>query len=275
MSNWNGTAYHLSEADVSSAFNAICSSELVQLRKEHCARLAMETRIEIRDGLSVNAFASRMSDDEIKAQIPKDPEKAKGFIPHKYRIVILQGMLDWLSALAVVVAVLDRTGSTRKARGMLKWMRKAATMGCVGSDLLLRMWDKFHLEEDSVQEEVSRMYAKTILMAVMAHECGHICLGHLYYQGQGMHCSINRNDERQADSWASAVLQSCCLGAQGAVAGVMMVIGLTWAHKISEEELRFSTHPMHMERLEHMFQTFDAMFTVSHITKKQLLEIVP
>ena len=90
-----------------------------------------------------------------------------------------------------------------------------------------------------------------------------------------MHCSISRNDERQADSWASAVLQSCCLGAQGAVAGVMMVIGLTWAHKISEEELRFSTHPMHMERLEHMFQTFDAMFTVSHITKKQLLELVP
>ena len=73
MSNWNGTAYHLSEADVSSAFNAICSSELVQLRREHCARLTLETRVEIRDGLSVNAFASRMSDDEIKKQIPKIP----------------------------------------------------------------------------------------------------------------------------------------------------------------------------------------------------------
>lgn len=275
MSNWNGTAYHLSEADVSSAFNAICSSELVQLRKEHCARLTLETRIEIRDGLSVNAFASRLNDNEIKAQIPKDPEKTKGFIPQKYRIVILQGMLDWINALAVVVAILDRTGSARKARAMLKWLRKAAIMGCVGSDLLLRMWDKFHLEEDSVQEEVARMYAKTILMAVMAHECGHICLGHLPYYGQDMHCSISRNDERQADSWASAVLQSCCLGAQGAVAAVMMIIGLTWAHKISEEELRFSTHPMHMERLEHMIQTFDAMFTVSHITKKQLLELVP
>lgn len=275
MSNWNGTAYHLSEADVSSAFNAICSSELVQLRTEHCARLAMETRIEIRDGLSVNAFAFRLSADEIKAQIPKEPERAKGFIPQKYRIAILQGMLDWISALAVVVTILDRTGSARKARAMLKWMRNAATMGCVGSDLLLRMWDKFHLEEDSVQEEVARMYAKTILIAVMAHECGHICLGHLPCHGQDMHCSIRRNDERQADSWASAVLQSCCLGAQGAVAAVMMVIGLTWAHKISEEELRFSTHPMHMERLDHMIRTFDAMFTVSHITKKKLLELVP
>ena len=275
MSNWNGTAYHLSEADVESAFNAICSAEIVRLRREHLARLTMETRVEIRDGLSVNAFASKLSADEIKQQIPKEPEKAKGFIPQKYRVAILQGMLDWISALAVVVAILDRTGSARKARGMLKWMRNAATQGCVGSDLLLRMWDKFHLDEDSVQEEVARMYAKTILMAVMAHECGHICLGHLYSEGRDMHCSINRNDERQADSWASAVMQSCCLGAQGAVAAVMMVIGLTWAHKISEEELRFSTHPMHMERLEHMIQTFDAMFTVSHITKKQLLELVP
>lgn len=275
MSNWNGTAYHLSETDVSSAFNAICSSELVQLRTEHCARLTLETRVEIRDGLSVNAFAARLDDDEIKEQIPKDPEKAKGFIPQKYRVAILQGMLDWISALAVVIAILDRTGSTRKARAMLKWMRSAATVGCVGSDLLLRMWNKFRLEDDSVQEEVARMYAKTILMVVMAHECGHICLGHLPYHGQDMHCSISRNDERQADSWASAVLQSCCLGAQGAVAAVMTIIGLAWAHKISEEELRFSTHPMQMERLEHMIQTFDAMFTVSHITKKQLLELVP
>ena len=55
----------------------------------------------------------------------------------------------------------------------------------------------------------------------------------------------------------------------------MMIIGLAWAHRISEEELRLSTHPMHMERLEHMIQTFDALFTVSHITKKQMLGLVP
>lgn len=275
MSNWNGTAYHLSEQDIASAFNAICNSDLVQVRRDHLARLAMETRVELRDSLSVNAFAARMCEEEIKEQIPADPEKAKNFIPQKYRVVVFQGMLDWISALAVVIAILDRTGSTRKARVMLKWMRKSAIMGCVGTDFLLRLWDKFHLDEDSVQEEVSRMYAKTILMSVVAHECGHVCLGHAPYEGQDMNLSISRNDERQADSWASAVLQSCCLGAQGAVASVMNIIGLMWAHEISEKELRFSSHPMHMERLDGVLQTFDALFTVSHISKKQLLELVP
>jgi hypothetical protein len=275
MSNWNGTAYHLSEQDIASAFNAICNSDLVQVRRDHLARLAMETRVELRGNLSVNAYASRMTEEEIKEQIPADPEKAKHFIPQKYRVVVFQGMLDWISALAVVIAILDRTGSTRKARVMLKWMRNSAIMGCVGTDFLLRLWDKFHLNEDSVQEEVSRMYAKTILMSVIAHECGHVCLGHTPYEGQDMNLSISRNDERQADSWASAVLQSCCLGAQGAVSSVMNIIGLMWAHEISEKELRFSSHPMHMERLDGVLHTFDALFTVSHISKKQLLELVP
>lgn len=275
MSNWNGTAYHLTEGDVASAFNAICNSELVRLRQDHFTRLSLETQVEVHDNLSVNSAASRMSEEEIKKQIPTDPEKAKGFIPRKYRVSVFRGLLDWTSALAVVLAIIDRTGSTRKARAMLKWMRSSATMGCVGSDFLLRLWKHFHLSEDSVQEEVSRMYAKTILMSVIAHECGHICLGHAPYEGQDMNLSISRNDERQADSWSSAVLQSCCLGAQGAVSSIMDIIGLMWVHKVSEKTLRFSTHPMNMERLEHMFQTFDSMFTVSHITKKQLMELIP
>ena len=87
--------------------------------------------------------------------------------------------------------------------------------------------------------------------------------------------SISRNDERQADSWAAAVMQSCCLGAQGAVAAVMSMIGFMWAHKVTEDELRFSSHPMHLERLSQFIQDFDAMFEVSHIKKKHLLELMP
>ena len=275
MSNWNGTAYHLTAKDVESAFRTILTSDLMQTRTDQLARLSLQTSVEVHDNLSINAGASRYSDEKIKAQIPQDPEKAKNFIPKCYQVVVYQGMLDWCSAMGVVTAVLDRTGSTRRARGMLKWMSKAATMGCVGSDLLLRMWDRFHLDEDSVQEEVARMYAKTILLEVIAHECGHVCLGHAPRQGQDPHMSISRNDERQADSWAAAVMQSCCLGAQGAIGAVMSLIGIMWAHAISEEELRFSSHPMHLERLSMFIQDFDAMFTVTHIKKKQLLELVP
>lgn len=275
MSNWNGTAYHLTSQDVESAFRTILSSDLMQSRTDQLARLVLETTVEVADRLSINAGAKRYSDEEIKAQIPKDPEQAKHFIPKKYQVIVFQGMLDWCSAMGVVTAVLDRTGSTRRARGMLKWMAKAVTMGCAGSDLLLRMWDRFHLDEDSVQEEVARMYAKTILLEVIAHECGHVCLGHAPRRGEDPHMSISRNDERQADSWAAAVMQSCCLGAQGAIGAVMSMIGLMWAHKVSEEDLRFSSHPMHMERLSMFIQDFDAMFTVTHIKKKQLLELVP
>ena len=275
MSNWNGTAYHLTAKDVESAVRTILTSDLLQTRTDQLARLAYMTTVQVADRLSINAGASRYSEEEIKAQIPKDPEKAKNFIPKQYKVTIFQGLLDWSSALAVVTAVLDRTGSVRKARSMLKWMSKAVTQGCAGNDLLLRMWDRFHLEDDSIQEEVARMYAKTILLEVVAHECGHVCLGHTPRDGQDVHMSISRNDERQADSWAAAVMQSCCLGAQGAVAAVMSQIGFMWAHKVTEDELRFSSHPMHLERLSQFIQDFDAMFEVSHIKKKHLLELMP
>jgi len=275
MSNWNGTAYHLKPADVESAFRTILSSELMQTRPEQCARLMQETIIEVNDHIVINAYASRYSDEDIREQMPTDPEKAKNFIPKRYRVIICRGLLEWMSAVGVVTAVLDRTGSVRKARGMLKWMAKASTQGCVGSDFMLRLWERFHLKEDSVQEEVARMYAKTILLEVVAHECGHICLGHIPPNGEDPHMSISRNNERQADSWAAAVIQSCCLGAQGAVGSAMSLIGLMWAHSISEAELRFSSHPMHLERLSQFMQDFDAMFTVSHIRKSQLMELLP
>jgi hypothetical protein len=158
---------------------------------------------------------------------------------------------------------------------MLKWLRKMATVGCVGSDLLLRMWKKYHLEQDSVQEEVARMYAKTILLEVMAHECGHICLGHAPRPDQDAHMSISRNDERQADSFASSVIHSCCLGTVGAVGAVLSQIGLMWSNGFSDKDLRFSSHPMDTERLGQYIMDFDALLTVSRITKKQLMELVP
>jgi len=275
MSNWNGTAYYLTAKDVESAVRTILTSDLLQTRMDQLARLAYMTTVQVADRLSINAYASRYSEEEIKAQIPKDQEKAKNFIPKQYKVTIFQGLLDWSSALAVVTAVLDRTGSVRKARGMLKWMAKAVTQGCAGNDLLLRMWARFHLEDDSIQEEVARMYAKTILLEVVAHECGHVCLGHAPHEDQDAHMSISRNDERQADSWAAAVMQSCCLGAQGAVGAVMSQIGFMWAHKVSEGELRFSSHPTNLERVSQYIQDFDTMFQVSHIKKKHLLELVP
>lgn len=275
MSNWNGTAYHLTSKDVESAVRTILTSDLLQTRTDQLARLAYMTTVQVSDRLAINAGASRYSEEEIKAQIPKDPEKAKNFIPKQYKVTIFQGLLDWSSALAVVTAVLDRTGSVRKARSMLKWMSKAVTQGCAGNDLLLRMWDRFHLEDDSIQEEVARMYAKTIILEVVAHECGHVCLGHAPHDGQDVHMSISRNDERQADSWAAAVMQSCCLGAQGAVGAVMSQIGFMWAHKVTEDELKFSSHPTNLERLSQFIQDFDAMFEVSHIKKKHLLELMP
>ena len=275
MSNWNGTAYHLTSKDVESAVRTILTSDLLQTRTDQLARLAYMTTVQVSDRLAINAGASRYSEEEIKAQIPKDTEKAKNFIPKQYKVTIFQGLLDWSSALAVVTAVLDRTGSVRKARSMLKWMSKAVTQGCAGNDLLLRMWDRFHLEDDSIQEEVARMYAKTIILEVVAHECGHVCLGHAPHDGQDVHMSISRNDERQADSWAAAVMQSCCLGAQGAVGAVMSQIGFMWAHKVTEDELKFSSHPTNLERLSQFIQDFDAMFEVSHIKKKHLLELMP
>ena len=87
--------------------------------------------------------------------------------------------------------------------------------------------------------------------------------------------SISRNDERQADTFASSVIQSSCTGTVGAIGAIVSQIGFMWVHRIPDAKLRFSSHPMNIERLSQYIEDFNAILTVSHIKKKQLLGLVP
>lgn len=274
MPNWSGKAYYLDSKDVDNAFLTICTSGFVSGRPEYAGRLMLETELSMSDSTEINAYASRFSDDEIKAQIPENQEAAKNFIPKRFEITVTEGILQWMSAMAVVAATLDRTKSSRKARNMLKWMYKASTYGHVGSDFMLRLWDKFNLATDSVMVEICGMYAKTMLTAIIAHECGHICLGHCPYAGQDVNYSLDRNDERQADTFMSSVMQSTCAGAQGAIGAIMAFIGLRWASNDRKDKESYYTHPASHERLNMLFNDFAAPLTVSHITRNQLRDLL-
>ena len=268
MSNWNGTAYHLDEADVELCMSTIISSKFVTSRKEYLGKLALETDIAVSNSTIINACAASLPEEAVKAQIPKDPEQAKHFVPKRYQIVINEGYLNWLSALAYVIAILDKTGSTRRAKEMLKWMASVQIDDRVGTDFLHRLQHQFKLKPDSVMTEMCSMYARSMLYASIAHECGHICLGHLGIPGCRVNNSISRNDERQADTFMSSAVQSTCMGSQGAISAIFVFIGFKYLN--GKKQSKYETHPISDYRIEMLFHDFAAMLLVSHISKSQI-----
>lgn len=274
MSNWNGTAYHLDATDVEMCMRSLMTSKFISSRKEYLGRLLLETNIAVSESTVINACAGRIPDELVKTQIPSDEGQAAHFIPKRYQIIINEGILNWLSALACVVAVLDKTGSTRRAKEMLKWMKNSQIDGEVGTDFLLRLQDKFKLKSDSVMVELCSMYARSMLYSVIAHECGHICLGHLGSVGYLENNSISRNDERQADTFMSSAVQSTCMGAQGAIGAIFTFIGFKYIGTKKGNGNLFSTHPISDYRIEMLLQDFAAMLMVSHISKNQIKALV-
>ncbi len=55
-------------------------------------------------------------------------------------------------------------------------------------------------------------YSSGTIVSVLAHECGHQALGHLLAFSEKQNLEIDRNQEREADSFASSVISACPFG---------------------------------------------------------------
>ena len=91
-------------------------------------------------------------------------------------------------------------------------------------------------------------YSSGTIVSVLAHECGHHALGHLLGFSEKRNLEIDRNQEREADSFASSIISASPFG-EYIFAGTlfwhyavaMQVDGVTDAA---------SNHPLSKERFE-------------------------
>lgn len=91
-------------------------------------------------------------------------------------------------------------------------------------------------------------YSSGTIVSVLAHECGHHALGHLLGFSEKRNLEIDRNQEREADSFASSIISASPFG-EYIFAGTLF-----WHYAVAVQADRdsdaASNHPLSKERFE-------------------------
>lgn len=85
-----------------------------------------------------------------------------------------------------------------------------------------------------------------LFLGILAHEAGHLALGHLHRLGGRGNNDISRNQEREADSFASSIIAASPFG-EYILAGMLLFL---FALAQLEEGGRATTHPLSKERFD-------------------------
>ena len=104
-----------------------------------------------------------------------------------------------------------------------------------------------YLSDPSIRQRAIS-YSSGTIVSVLAHESGHHALGHLLSTSERTNLEIERNQEREADSFASSVISACPFG-EYIFAGTLFWHYALAAQTDGRDDLKRS-HPLSKERFE-------------------------
>ena len=123
---------------------------------------------------------------------------------------------------------------------------------------------------------LARDYAAAMDMFVVAHEAGHIALGHTH--GQAANFDVSRNQEREADSFAASVLSSCPFRGNLFLGQVFVTIVFTWVEHAARVR-GATTHPVARDRFACAFESNSQAAREAAeefgLTRQKLMELMP
>ena len=109
------------------------------------------------------------------------------------------------------------------------------------------------LDRDEIRMKANGISAGMIL-TILAHEMGHIVLGHVAHTS-GIGLEISRNQEREADSFASSVISASPFGEYmfvGMLFWHYALMLLEGAQPAAGDDGESQTHPCSRERYENL-----------------------
>jgi hypothetical protein len=110
-----------------------------------------------------------------------------------------------------------------------------------------------------------------LIMHVIAHELGHNCLGHCA-RDVDLDIDITRNNERQADLFASNVIQTTMFKDFTVISALFVEIMFMW---LSPDYEGNSTHPGSRERVYNVLKSFEYTLKDYGITEKNIDLLLP
>lgn len=191
-----------------------------------------------------------------------------------YQVTLLGGLVNWAGHFGFIKTLHDMGMPLDKVVKLTEWTRIFFMTTDMKEEELtenvtFEMLDKVKMDFAKYRvgtsgfDERWRSNTLDIVMACVAHEIGHICLGHADDPGyDGTVMSSNRNIERQADLFSCSIIQ-CGTGVSTKGVGVLML--LTSLYCLSPEYDGSSTHPASSERVENMITSFKGVISASDV----------
>ena len=250
LSNSNGAISENAKAEINRYFNVtsedglrwfmqVCTSPHVVDNGQYAAVVEKVKFIYKQDDSAVNAYAG--------------VGKAAG---NPVRFVCLCGgavLFSRLASLAVASQQIRKDGSCARFLHVLR----PADCGKMDDDRAIELIGQVGLLPALGSVEVitrARSISAGMLMGMLAHEVGHQALGHTL--GQAQNLAIARNQEREADSFASSIIQANDFGEH------ILEGSLIWWYALAQQESangETTSHPASRERYQNFIRSNAAM----------------
>ena len=173
------------------------------------------------------------------------PDGTQALVP----VVMLPGGAARFGRVAALVVAASRRGYEGVGARFLEFLRREP-LGCVGTGWSARVIQEVGLYPamgDDRTLALAKSVSAGLLLGILAHEAGHLALGHVLRTEDRGNNDISRNQEREADSFASSVIASSPFG-EYILAGMLF-----WHYALAQQEkegTRPTTHPLSLERFE-------------------------
>lgn len=248
MLNIRSVSHLVQDSDMAYLFRLCVNSKFVEENTRYREIAAKTDFIPDMDSRVINAYASH-------------PDE-------RYRIQLLGGLVDWVGHFSFIKTLFDVGMPMDKVAKLAEWTRQ-----------YVLSLDPLDDEESGWSSEVTRKMVNEVKMdlakykidsnsfaecwrsnlldcvhACIAHELGHLCLGHCDCEGyDGTIMSSNRNIERQADLFSFSVIQCGTGVAAKSVGAVLLEVSFFCLSASYDSD---STHPSSSERIDNAIQSF-------------------
>jgi hypothetical protein len=246
----------------------VIKSPHVQTNRLYRQRAEATSLVYLADDPKVNAFATDVRHPEILAKPPM--------------IVFLGGLANAtrLASFAMAShAVLDNVESWNLFAAAIQSVGQAivAGQGTLDTETATAIYAQSGFKELAANEEIirrTRSYGAAMNMSVIAHELGHIALGHTLSLAW-VPDEVSRNQEREADSFCASVAGVSPFSDHTIAGGIFWWVILTWAASAANNETRVTTHPHSRERLMDYIRANQSQAAALGITPESIEELLP
>lgn len=207
----------------------------------------VQANSQYRDSLDRVAFVYEDGNDEVNARASALDKGGDGkSFSQEIRFCAGAVRFARLAALGLAAELAGREGAVQALLAAME----PAQFGSMSSMDAAKAAERAGLEEvfaDPAVRTKAESIASGMLLAVLAHESGHQALGHVF--GPAANPEISRNQEREADAFASSVISSSGFGEY-------MFDGMLFWHYalVARDGVGdgTGTHPLARERLENL-----------------------